>query len=158
MYKKIVVPLDGSELAEHSLPHAVAIAKGSGATVHLVRVFEMSTLAAGAVPIADPSLAAASVSSGVYEQALEAEHEKCASYLKEVAERIKGDVGDLEYSVQQGPVVEILISLIEKLPADLVVITTKGEGGFKRFVFGSITNDLLHRVEIPVLVIPNRED
>lgn len=158
MYAKIVVPLDGSELSEHSLPHATAIAKQFEATLHLVRVFEMSALAAGAVPIADPSLAAASVSSGVYEQAMEAEHEKVESYLKEVADRIKGDVAKLEYSVQHGSTVEILVSLVEQLPADLVVMTTKGEGGFKRFVFGSVTSDLLRRLEVPVLVVPNKED
>jgi nucleotide-binding universal stress UspA family protein len=158
MYKKVVVPLDGSELAEHALPHAAAIAKGVGATLHLVRVFDMSTLAAGAVPIADPTLAAAAVSSGVYEQALEAERGKAEDYLKDVAARIKGDVDKLEYSVQQGPTVDLLVSLVEQLPADLVVMTTRGESGLKRFVFGSVTNDLLHRLEIPVLVVPNIED
>ena len=158
MYSKIVVPLDGSPLAEHSLPHATAIAREFDATLHLVRVFEMSALVAGAVPIADPSLAAASVSSGVYEQALEAEREKCQSYLNDVAKRISKEAKKIEYSVQQGPTVEILVSLIEQLPADLVVMTTRGEGGFKRFVFGSVTNDLMHRLEVPVLVIPNKEN
>lgn len=158
MYDRIVVPLDGSELAEHALPHAAAIAAKFDALVHLVRVFELQALAAGAVPIADPALAAASVTSGVYEQAMEAEREKCESYLREVAGRIKKDVKKLEYSVQQGPTAELLVSLIEQLPADLVVMTTRGEGGFKRFVFGSVTNDLLHKVEVPVLVVANKED
>jgi nucleotide-binding universal stress UspA family protein len=153
-----VVPLDGSELAEQSLRHATAIASQFDSTIHLVRVFEMSAIAAAAVPIADPSLAAASVSSGVFEQALNAEQEKCESYLKEVAERIKGDAGKLEYSVQQGPTIEMLVALVEQLPAELVVMTTRGEGGFKRFVFGSVTNDLLHRLEVPVLVIANQQD
>jgi nucleotide-binding universal stress UspA family protein len=58
----------------------------------------------------------------------------------------------------QGSVIESLAEVIEAQPAALVVMTTRGRGGLKRFVLGSVTDALLHRLETPILVVPNRPD
>lgn len=158
MYKTIVVPLDGSDLAEQALPHAVAVARAFSAKLHLVRVFDVSGITAGATPLAGAGFGAGTVSADLYDEAARAEHDKAEGYLKEVAARVKADVEQVEYSVQQGPTTEILASLVEQLPADLVVMTSRGQGGLKRFVLGSVTDELVHRVETPVLVVANRED
>ncbi|MEX2237327.1 MAG: universal stress protein [Dehalococcoidia bacterium] len=158
MYKTILVALDGSALAEHSLPHATALAKAFEARIHLVRVFDVQSLAAGAMPLADPAFAAAGATAQLYEQALEAERETVSEYLSGVAARLKPEGATVEYSVQQGAAAEIIAALAEELPADLVVLTSRGQGGFKRFIFGSVTEDVIRKVEKPVLVVPNQED
>lgn len=157
MYKTIVVPLDGSQLAEQALEHAQALATALSAKLHLVTVFDVSGLAAGATPLAGPGFGAGLAGAELYDEVAKAEHDRCQAYLKKVCDRIK-DESDVEYSVQQGPTTEVLASLIKQLPADLVVLTSRGEGGFKRFVLGSVADELMRRVEVPVMVVPNQED
>lgn len=157
MYKTIVVPLDGSPLAEQALQHAIALARAFSAKLHLVSVFDVSRMGAGATPLATPGFGGDIASGDLYDEIAKAEHQRCEDYLKATCQQVEKGV-EVEYSVQQGPTSEVLASLIEQLPADLVVLSSRGEGGFKRFVLGSVADDLMHRVEVPVLVVPNRED
>jgi nucleotide-binding universal stress UspA family protein len=156
MYRTILVPLDGSALAEEAIPHAAELARASKAGIHLVRVFDAASLLT-TMPMPVPNTVSTVPSPEIYAAAREAEREEAEGYLQKQAAALKSKASKVEYSVQEGRPVEMLVALVEKLPADVVVMTSRGHGGFKRFVFGSVTDELLRRVEVPVLIVPNRE-
>jgi nucleotide-binding universal stress UspA family protein len=154
MFKTIVVPLDGSALAEHALAHGVALAKAFAARVVLVRAY-------------DPLGALAPTMAGVHGDYTSAElieattkqyAEETERYLDGTAETVRASGLPVETVAVQGSVIESLAEVIGAQPAALVVMTTRGRGGLKRFVLGSVTDALLHRLETPILVVPNRPD
>ena len=140
MYKKILVPLDGSALAERILPHAEAIAKGTGATVYLFRAvprhFEITT-------------EAATESKKWYE----AEQAAAGKYLEGVAKRLTdlGIATKLEVFVGE-PAVEILTAA-EKENVDLITMMSHGATGFNKFDRGSIAEKVLKGSPRPVLMV-----
>ena len=139
--RRIAVPLDGSPLAESALPLAKQLADDSHAALTLVRVepFLMGA-AAAAYPYAPSS---PELDVGMEDAA--------AAYLENV--RLTRCAGtQTESIVLRGTAAASLIQYFQDLPADLVVMTTHGRGGFKRLVLGS-TADQLVRAGIPVLLI-----
>lgn len=140
MYKKILVPLDGSALAERILPHVQAIAKGTGADVYLFRAvprhFEIATEAATEE-----------------RKWYEAEQAAAAKYLEGVAKKLT-DVGvttKLEVFVGE-PAVEILTAA-EKEDVDLIAMMSHGSTGFNKFDRGSIAEKILRGSPRPVLMV-----
>jgi nucleotide-binding universal stress UspA family protein len=138
--RRIAVPLDGSALAESALPLAKALADASHATLTLVRVESFLMGATAAYPYAPSS---PDLEAGIEEAA--------AAYLEHV--RVTQCAGtQTESIVLRGTAAASLIQYFQELPADLVVMTTHGRGGFKRLVLGS-TADRLVRSGVPVLLI-----
>jgi nucleotide-binding universal stress UspA family protein len=142
MYKHILVPLDGSQLAERILPHVQAIAKGTGAEVLLLRVVSVPTL--GVVTVASPAEA---------KKWVETEQAAAANYLEGVAKRLK-DVGipaKIAVLLDGDPAVEI-ITMAEKQGVDLIAMMSHGETGFSKFEHGSVTEKVLRHSTRPVLM------
>ena len=140
---RIVVPLDGSPLAEQALPMAVALAGGMGLSVHLVRVvdfdFVRATVEAG------PAAAEACVRQ-------QAELVRGANaYLAEqvLAPRNRGCAATSEVRVG-APAGELLAVIRE---GDLVVLTTHGRGGLERWFLGSVAEELVRHAAAPVLLV-----
>jgi nucleotide-binding universal stress UspA family protein len=149
MYKKIMVPLDGSELAECVLPHVEAIATGCKATsVVFVRVIRPIHLQAN-VP-ADGIL-------GFNEEKLEqmeAQRKQTAdAYLKKIVESARIEKAALSYEVLQGSVSTALAHWAEDNRVDLIVIASHGRSGISRWVYGSVADRLLRSACTPVLMI-----
>jgi nucleotide-binding universal stress UspA family protein len=148
-YKTILVPLDGSELAERSVPHALELAAATGARVHLASVFELP----GRLGFGAPTPGGGGERPPrLYEQRL-AEHRRCGDYLGSQAAKFVDAGVAVEWSVLEGVPAEVLSQLAAKLPADLIVMTSRGQGGLKRLVLGSVANELLRLVELPVLIV-----
>lgn len=121
----IIVPLDGSALAESILPHAVALAKALEAKVQLVR--------------ATPDGKA---------DADERDH------LERLAERIRGEgVTDVEGMVLHGDPATAIVDLTHEYPDALVAMTTHGRSGVGRWVIGSVTDRVVRHAAGPVLVL-----
>lgn len=140
MYRKILLPLDGSALAERILPHAEGIAKGTGATVYLFRAvprhFEITTEAATEA-----------------RKWYEAEQAEAGKYLEGVAKRL-ADVGvttRLEVFVGE-PAVQILTAA-EKEDVDLIAMMSHGATGFNKFDRGSVAEKVLKGSPRPVLMV-----
>jgi nucleotide-binding universal stress UspA family protein len=140
MYKRILVPLDGSALAERILPHAEAIAKATGATVYLFRAvprhFEITTEAATEA-----------------RKWYEADQATAGKYLEGVAKRLT-DVGittKLDVFVGE-PAVEILTAA-EKENVDLIAMMSHGATGFNKFDRGSVAEKVLKGSPRPVLMV-----
>ncbi|HEX5939614.1 MAG TPA: universal stress protein [Dehalococcoidia bacterium] len=155
MYETVMTPLDGSALAEHALPHAREVARSTGARLVLVRAYD---------PLASLAPALGGTALGGYtageliEETARIESESAERYLIKAAKELRGEGFEVETRTLRGNVVEQLVALAQDLPASIVVMTSRGNGGLKRFVLGSVTDALLHRLEVPVLVVPNRHD
>ena len=147
MYPKILVPLDGSELAECVLPHVEAIAKGCGTSnVIFVRVVE---------PVYLPADEAGGLTlSGEELKRIESGHKSNArDYLQQLGSRLKYDGVNLQTEVIVGRVAESLADYAEKNGVDLIIIATHGRSGISRWVRGSVADRILHSACVPVLMV-----
>jgi nucleotide-binding universal stress UspA family protein len=146
----LIVPLDGSDLAEAALAEAVEFTLAFNATIHLVRVIEpfwRSSYMAFVPEIAYPS----SEYVAEVEQQLETE---ARVYLDNIAQRLRTQGLSVTWEVRSGRPVDEIVRTAETIGADLIVMSTHGRGGVRRWAFGSVTNEVLHRAETPVLAIP----
>ena len=145
IYKRIVVALDGSRLAEQALSHAVAQAKRFETELILLKVLE---------PLPDVSFTAPSAR----RRAEEASAQLAYEYLEGVAEGIR-EQGIVVQVVQlEGkPYVEI-VRYAEEEGADMIVISTRGQSGFSRWLLGSVADRVVRGATVPVLLVRCVED
>lgn len=142
MIDRILVPLDGSAIAEQALPHAEAMARALGAGLVLARVPEQVL-----VPV---------MSAGVWlTESVESEdaHENAESYLAELASRPELEGLDVQTRMPDYPVVHGLIEAVEETGADLVVMTSHGLTGPDRWVFGSVAEKMIEAAPVPLYVV-----
>ena len=145
MYRKIMVPLDGSALAECVLPHVEAIAGGCPVReLVLLRVVEPERVYSVSNSPIDPNLAAARES----ERRKEAE-----DYLRSVADRLDEPGLVCEVRSIVGRVAESLVDYCIDNGVDLIIIATHGHSGVTRWVRGSVADKILRPSTIPVLMI-----
>ena len=149
MYDKIMVPLDGSELAECVMPHVEAIATGCKiANVVFVRVVD---------PIQLPARLPAQGEFGFQEKGrreMEEQRIKTAeAYLEKIVHKTTLEGAVLSYEVLEGKVAETLAHWAEKNGVDLIIIASHGRSGGGRWVMGSVADRLLRSVCAPVIMI-----
>jgi nucleotide-binding universal stress UspA family protein len=121
----IIVPLDGSDLAETILPHAINLAKALGAKLSLVR----ATL----------------------EDSADADER---DRLERVAERVRGEgVADVDSVVLHGDPAAAIVDLTYDYPDALVAMTTHGRSGVGRWLMGSVTDRVVRHAAGPVMVL-----
>jgi len=144
MYRSILVPLDGSLPSEQSLPYAVALAKRSGASLQLAYVHTPLIVGEGVMYLGTPDV-----------QLWEEEKQ----YLLGIVDRLK-KVGLEKVSahVLEGTIAQTLQEHALEEGSDLVVMTTHGRGPVSRFWLGSVADQLVHRLPIPLLLIRTREE
>ncbi len=145
MYKKILVPLDGSELAECVLPHVEAFIEGCHANHFVfVRVVEpAATFYSGDYPI----------SPEVMKERETAEEKIARDYLDQVVRRLEHENIELLSEVLVGNVADSLADYSEINEFDLILIATHGRTGVSRWVRGSIADKVLRSSHIPVLIV-----
>ncbi len=118
MYKRILVPLDGSELAERILPHVKAIAKGTETEVLLLR--------AVAAPVIGPPAIASPAEAKKW---IEDERAQAAKYLEGVAKRLKDEGLKTKVEVLQGDAAVEALMAAEQQNEDLITMMTHGATG-----------------------------
>jgi len=145
MYQKIMVPLDGSELAECVLPHVEAIATGCEVKdVVFVRAVEPLQLPSGSEWLPTPE----------ERQRIDSSHRSDAQdYLNELVGRLKYGGVNLQTEVIMGKAAEGLADYAEKNAVDLIVIATHGRSGVSRWVWGSVAGRILRSACVPVLMV-----
>ena len=146
MYRKILVPLDGSKLAECVLPHVEALAKGGQVQeVILARVHEPFQGFTGAADV---------VMSGREITRIDSEQIAAAQeYLKEAVNKVRLDGPKPRAELLTGPVAESIAEYASKNGVDLIVIATHGRSGVSRWVWGSIADRILRTSCVPVLMV-----
>jgi nucleotide-binding universal stress UspA family protein len=133
---KILVPLDGSALAESAIAKAMDLA-GAESTFMLLRAAEAHTL-----PGVDPTEAQVEV-------VREAEE-----YLASVATRLREQgVTSVETSVWYGPAPSAIVEAARLRKADLIVMSTHGRSGLGRLILGSVAESVLRGATTPILLL-----
>lgn len=141
MYKRILVPLDGSRMAEEALAHAVAQARQSGAEIVLLKVLG---------PLPEPGMA----SREVIRSAEVASARLAQSYLEDIAVPLREQgLPTTTATVEGKPYVEI-IRFAEENKIDLIVMSTRGHSGLSRWLMGSVADRVARGATVPVLLIP----
>lgn len=148
MLKHVLVPLDGSNLAEEALTHALEIV-APGGTVTLVCAIEVPD-----VPVY-----------GYYPPVTVPDYESTKNDLLPIARHyLEGLTSDITkngqlatFEVTIGDPVTVITETAERLHVDAIVMSTHGRSGISRFLFGSVTNKVLSAKVCPVFVIPNKE-
>jgi nucleotide-binding universal stress UspA family protein len=159
MYNQIVVPLDGSAMAEAALSHAVEIARKFGSNLLLVRV--VSATGAGgflssASILGDPSMGG--VSAAEAELLAEAHDEELAEaqgYINGLIKKLSEPEVQVCGEVMEGSPAEAIMHFAHKVKANLIVLTTHGRTGLMRMVMGSVADQIVRQCGCPVLLIRN---
>jgi nucleotide-binding universal stress UspA family protein len=148
MYKKILVPLDGSELSEHALEclMEVTTSPNNGVHVTLLEVVEPpTTLYAGG-----PSAISAA-------QEIQKQTETdAAAYLSKLASRLKRKRLSVETAVIAGSPADVILDYANQNRVDLIIMSTHGRSGISRWLFGSVAEKVTRHAAIPVLISPPR--
>jgi nucleotide-binding universal stress UspA family protein len=153
MYKKIMVPLDGSKLAECVLPHVDGFVTGSQVeTIIFVRVIEPTPNRYSAVGSTVGPENYETVRKNV-ERIEEESRSSAERYLKEVISRVKQDGIKYKVDVLVGKVADRLVDYVDANEIDLVLIATHGRSGISRWVRGSIADKVLRSSRAPVLMV-----
>ena len=147
MYNKILVPLDGSKLAECVLPHVEALAKGCQVKeVEFVRVFEPFRMpTTGEFVMSEKDMAK-----------LDAEHKaEAEKYIQEAVKKSHSNGVKASGTVikRRDGVAEDLAEYAKKSGADVIVIATHGRSGPSKWVWGSVADRTLRSSCVPVLMV-----
>lgn len=141
MFRSIVVPLDGSELAERALPYAVQLARAADGTLTLVRV-----------AIAPPP---ARLDGADWEQAQAQAVQEGETYLAAVAEKLAKRVS-VATTVRYGRAPREIVEMVKQAGAEVVVMATHGRTGLSHVLYGSVAETLLATSPVPVLLVHAR--
>ena len=148
MYKKILVPLDGSEFSECSLEHVKAIATGCQVPeVVLLRVVEpvIPYVEAGSQQMAEQ----------IAKELATAEkraREEAENYLAKAVAKLKKEGIAARPTVVRGKPAEKILDYTNKNQVDLIIMSTHGRAGISRWAMGSVTDRVLRHSTIPVLI------
>lgn len=143
LFRSILVPLDGSPFAEQALPIATEYARRTGALLQLALVHHP-------VPALATALEVPEIESQLDEEARAREQ----SYLTSLVDRLSGTRNvPVTSVVLDGGVAEALQRHIEATGTDLVVLTTHGRGPLSRFWLGSVADQLMRRLHVPLLFV-----
>ena len=183
MFQTILVTLDGSTLAERALPAGTALARALDARLVLVRVANEGATAGrdagGTLTVEDKRLADEQERRAVAEERAgvkEEEHllstdprmveraqaqvrgvAEAERYLTGVAERLAGEGIRVETAVPFGAPVEGILTEIDLHAAGLVVMCSHGKSALLQLIAGSVTQAVLARSPVPVMVVPPAE-
>lgn len=137
-FKQILVPLDGSRLAEQALPLAIRFAERYQSTLHLVRVVTVPLYGDISGEVTYPDL-------------LDIMEDNAAKYLESIGSR-PGMPASVQKKVAIGGPAGELLNYVDDHHIDLVVMTSHGRGGISRAALGSVTDRLIGS-PAPVLVV-----
>lgn len=150
MFQHILVPLDGSRLAEAALPPALQLASKFDGKITLVRVAQPPHLV-----LANGGGAYADLLIDLREQA----DEEAEEYLRAHQGSLRQQGYRIDIRVAAGePVAEIILEIGDGIDADTIVMSTHGRGGLSRWVYGSVADKVLRHARVPVLLIRAKEE
>lgn len=146
LIKRVLVPLDGSRVAEQILPHAEELAKVMEGDVILFQTYEsVLRMISGE--------GYRGLSEGEVREANKHREQEARDYLKTMAGPFREMGLAVLEVVAAGDPAEAILDYAESNAVDIVTMSTHGLSGIKRWVFGSVTDKVLHAGDIPVLVV-----
>lgn len=142
-YDHVLVPLDGSDLAEMALDDAFSVAQLSQAEVTLLQV----------IPPIDQVIAAGTDHPVFVDQQWENQQMLAMEYLESICERMNCENIAIHKAVEMGPAAETIIDYAHQQPIDLIVMATHGRSGLQRWVYGSVADKVLRGANLPILLV-----
>jgi len=143
VYKRIVVALDGSSLAESALHQAAELAGAVGAPLHLVRVADATRLHFG---VNEAAAAYANLGGDLEREATEA-----SEYLEHLRQRLAVGGQMVTTEVRTGQASGELVATTRS--GDLLVMASHGRHGAMRWLLGSVAEDVTRKAKTPVLLV-----
>ncbi len=137
-FKRILVPLDGSGLAERALVPALTLAEAMMAKVFFVRV---------AIPLSlnlDPKF---------YQSTIEGRQKIAKRYLRSIRSRFSTSPADVETQVLVGRAVRSILKFVQEKEIDLIVMSSHGRSGINRWIYGSVADKVLHNASCAKVII-----
>jgi len=150
LFSRILVPLDGSKVAEQIIPHAGGLAKRTGGELILLQAFqkvEREVSGEGFGAITEEALIQENKRRG----------EEAMAYLKTMGNPLREKALTVSEVVVSGDPAEKILEYAESNAVDIITMPTHGRSGIKRWVFGSVTDKVLHAGDMPILVVRARE-
>jgi nucleotide-binding universal stress UspA family protein len=141
MYRRILVPLDGSKVAEGVLPHAKSLAYSEGAELILLTV------------AANPTLDFAFSDPGLAQSAVEEQEERSKKYMSKIESDLQAAGFKTSTLLRIGSIAEVILEVAEELAVDVIAMSTHGRTGPARWLLGSIAERVVHNSKVPVLLI-----
>ncbi|WP_407380068.1 universal stress protein [Methanobrevibacter sp.] len=139
MYKKILVPTDGSEFAKKAQLHAIYLAKATGAEIIALSVSENHFINGIS-------------SNDEIEQLNELLKDRCEKDLKQFEDMNEEDVV-ISPVIKEGSPAKSILEVASEEEVDLIVIGSSGKSGFDRFILGSVSEKVVHTAKCPVLIV-----
>ena len=146
MYKKILVPLDGSKRAEAILPHVKNLALCFKTEVILFIVIELGHL------LAPDEI----IGMSIFQEKLDQHIKETESYLASLLEQFREEDIKVKTLIAHGPVVKAILDAAKSENADLLAMASHGRSGLSRTFYGSISAGVLQRIDRPLLLIRSR--
>lgn len=145
MYSKILVPLDGSKLAECSLGHLKSTISGNNnPEIVLLRVMET---------VSSNDIAAWAQAGYTLADIEKRNRSQVQEYLSNAVERLAKEGISANSEITYGRPAEAILDFAEKNKVDLIIISSHGRTGISRWALGSVADRVVHHSSIPVLVI-----
>jgi nucleotide-binding universal stress UspA family protein len=145
MYKRALVPLDGSPVAEAIIPFLVQIAGPLNMSIVLLRVLE---------PI--PPVFGDSLRQNLLDDD-ETRTLDATEYLAPIAAKLRARGVDTSWVVRSGRPAESILGAVLDAGADLIAMSTHGRSGLGRLLFGSVAEQVLRRADVPVFMMRQTE-
>ena len=158
MFKRILVPLDGSTLAERAIPHAEQFARIFGSSIVLLQVLDPTSYHENPNPVDPLSWQIRKVEADIYMNGIAS---RIRDDLRESGLDIKGAQSKgrdkkkvrIDYSIREGKTAENIVDFAHAENIDLLVISTHGSSGFSRWNISSVTQKVLNLVYLHVLIV-----
>ena len=152
----IIVPLDGSALAQQALPYARSLAALTGAQIHMMQVIPEQRVASVYTPVLAEAYIVGDDPAAALErdrmQLMDALKSQAATYLAGQAQAMRAKNVNVDIEVYVGDPAETIVEIAETKPAAWIVMATHGYSGLRRWTLGSVTDKVVHAASVPVFV------
>ena len=155
MFTRILVPLDGSTLAERALPHARLFAQIFGSTISLLQVLDPSAYHESPNSVDPLSWQIHKAEADLYLRGIATRlREELKNYNETAPQKSKDEKKvSVEYSIREGKTAENIVNFAHTENIDLLIISTHGSGGLSRWNLSSVTQKVIDMIYLPVLIV-----
>jgi nucleotide-binding universal stress UspA family protein len=149
MTTRIVIPLDGSDVSEAALPEATRQARAFDLPIHIVRVVDTRVLE-------QVGGSAAAFNYSMLGEMFADESDDAQRYIDETRTRLEGEGLTVTSDVRVGPVAQAILEEVQ--PGDMIVMGSHGRSGLRRWMLGSVAEEVLRHATVPVLMVKLAHD
>jgi nucleotide-binding universal stress UspA family protein len=154
MFANILVPLDGSVLSERALALAHDLTRASSTTLHLLQVIALPSELDALRGSGGESVTVLEMARDAAQRLRDAQTAHGQAYLAGLAGPLQQAGLQVTTALREGAADEQIVAYAQEQAIDLIVMSTHGHSGLKRFFLGSVTDRVIRAGQTPVLVVP----